>query len=760
MHAIIPNDHLVAPPVLLQREDGGILAICAESITRGKENTGRILVYERGKDQPTILTPESTTYGPPQATRTPTGLAIVCSEYRDGLQRILLMTADEDLQNPTLVPITQYGKFDNPALCLHDRRLWLFWESHQDGEPAIWCRIADFDRPSTRPRLTLPVVVTDPEERAYRPEPLATDDSILLAYESFFAGRYHLLLRTLTDPTSISEPSEAGFDSENDLEPSLALLDGRPLLLWENSSPLYKGFEWIPPRGPTVIIPAFGHGWRVLTRAGTRSISLDEDLIIGIPFSNPEEAPLVILDETESAGAPRLLTTPSKQAVAAFLTINSRPGEKAWKIALRILGTRDSEGLVDTGLYLPGRNRPAAMVDRNTGRIVVAGFDAPKDGSWCIRSFDIPQSAAAETNQSTSRPSRPTIELRPSGRLAIEYQNRSLKLFWGDLHMHTNLSVCSLHPKFHCSELEEKYRFCRDVGDLDFAMSADHDSMSDHEWKRTCRAAHLADIDQRFVAFAGYEWTSSQSKVRRNWGHYNVLYRTDGPLYRTDGPGSETIDELWSSLQKGEVLTIPHHPGDATHPLDWSRFDADFAPLVEIFQVRGSYEADDGPMHPEQYGRSNIPHHSVRDGLAAGYRFGFTAGGEHEGVGVTALFAEELTRDALFAALRDRRVYGTSGARIFMDVRLNGALMGSDVDFPHDTLQLEIQIAGTAPLRTVHVVRNGELVVRWEMDSPSFQIHWEDTAVQPPEPGKHHYYYVVAQQTDDELAWSSPIFVG
>ena len=760
MHIVIPNDHLITSPVLLPREDGVILAVCVESIARGEEEAGRILVYQQGRDRPTILTSEPATYGNPQAILVPTGMAIVCAEYRDSLQRILLLTVDEGLGNSTLTPITEYGKFDNPAFCYRDGRLWLFWESFQEDEPAIWCRTATFDHPSTGIQLTVPIAVTDAAERAYRPELLAIDDSVLLAYESFFAGRYHLLLRSLADPISISEPFEVGFDAENDLEPSLALFDGHPLLLWENSSPLYKGFEWVPPKGATVIIPAFGHGWRVLTRVGARSISFGEGPIISAPFSSSEEAPFVTLDETESAGAPRLLTTPSEQAVVAFLSIHSRPGEKAWKIALRLLGTRGAEGLVDTELYLPGRSRPTAIVDRHTGRIAVVGLDAPQGGNWCIRSFEIPQAVKAETNQSVSRPRRLSIENRPPDRPAIEYQDRSLKLFWGDLHMHTNLSICSLHPKFHCSELEEKYRFCRDVGGLDFAMAADHDSMSEQEWNRTRRAAHLANSDRRFVAFAGYEWTSSQSKVRRNWGHYNVLYRSDGSLYRTDTPGSEAIGEVWSQLQEGGALTIPHHPGDATHPLDWSCFNPDFEPLVEIFQVRGSYEADDCFMHPEQYGRSNIPHHSVRDGLDVGHRFGFTSGGEHEGVGVTAVFAEELTRDALFAALRKRHVYGTSGARIFMDVRLNGFLMGSDIDFPNDALALEIRIIGTAPLCSIHVVRNGEIATCWEVDSPSFQVCWEDTDVQPAAPEKHHYYYVVARQADGEMAWSSPIFVG
>jgi len=459
MHFTIRNDNLIAAPILLSLEDGTILAVCAESMAGENENSGRILVYRQGWDRPTVLAAEPTTYGSPRAIAIPGGIAIVCTEYCDSLQRILLLTADADAGNASLIPLTEYGKYDQPSLCYRDGRLWFFWESFQDRESAIWCRTAIFGHPADEIQLTDPIAATDPTERAYRPELLATDDSVLLAYESFFAGRYHLLVRTLIEPLSISGPFEVGADAENDLEPSLALLAGQPLLLWENSSPLYKGFEWVPPEGPTVIIPAFGHGWRVLTRMGARSIAFDEEPTIGTPFSSLEEAPFVALDETESAGAPRLLITSSEQAVVAFLSIHSRPGAKAWKIGLRVLGTRGAEGLVDTELYLPGRNRPEAIVDHQTGRIAVVGFDVAQGGNWCVRSFDIPRAGVAETNRSVSRVCRLAIESRPSERPAIEYRDRSLKLFWGDLHMHTNLSVCSLHPKFHCSELEEKYRF-------------------------------------------------------------------------------------------------------------------------------------------------------------------------------------------------------------------------------------------------------------------------------------------------------------
>ena len=45
--------------------------------------------------------------------------------------------------------------------------------------------------------------------------------------------------------------------------------------------------------------------------------------------------------------------------------------------------------------------------------------------------------------------------------------------------------------------------------------------------------------------------------------------------------------------------------------------------------------------------------------------------------GLTAVQAEELTRDAVFNALRERRCYGTSGVKILLDLEVDGFPMGS-----------------------------------------------------------------------------------
>ena len=51
------------------------------------------------------------------------------------------------------------------------------------------------------------------------------------------------------------------------------------------------------------------------------------------------------------------------------------------------------------------------------------------------------------------------------------------------------------------------------------------------------------DLPGHFVAFNSYEWTCSHFDDKPNYGHYNILYREDGPMLRT-------LDEDYNSVQK------------------------------------------------------------------------------------------------------------------------------------------------------------------------------------------------------------------
>jgi hypothetical protein len=233
------------------------------------------------------------------------------------------------------------------------------------------------------------------------------------------------------------------------------------------------------------------------------------------------------------------------------------------------------------------------------------------------------------------------------------------------------------------------------------------------------------------------------------------LYRDSGDIYRImREDGVRHIEELWARLTEGEALTIPHHPGDAMHTLDWNHFNQAFEPAVEIFQVRGSYESDDCEMHPHNYGRLNVPSNSVKDGLKRGYAFGFTGGGEHEGVGLTAVYSAGLTRVAVFDAIRKRRFYATTSVKIALDFRIAGHFMGEETDSIAPGSVCDCVIRAVCPNDIGYVALVSADKTEYMDFEPGKEIRLEFKLK-----ADSRYYYVRIKQKDGNIAWSSPIFL-
>jgi len=228
------------------------------------------------------------------------------------------------------------------------------------------------------------------------------------------------------------------------------------------------------------------------------------------------------------------------------------------------------------------------------------------------------------------------------------------KLLFGDIHCHSNLSLCGvcrgkkdLLEKdfyFHGSILrdyfEEKdayesvdllYEYARDKAKLDFAAITDHDfSMTDEMWAFIRRKASEWYSPGKFTTFSAYEWTSYA------YGHRNVYFLTDDkPIFRCVNYGKYPSStkgyspaDLWSFLRKVEAkaITIPHHPSITQFPVDWSYYDPEFDRLVEIASIWGVFEYYGNPVYCMS--SDNLPRFFVVDALEKGYRLGIIGGGD------------------------------------------------------------------------------------------------------------------------------------
>jgi hypothetical protein len=271
-------------------------------------------------------------------------------------------------------------------------------------------------------------------------------------------------------------------------------------------------------------------------------------------------------------------------------------------------------------------------------------------------------------------------------------------------------------------------------------------------------------------------------------GHRVALFKGEGALpLSSDRPPGDTIEELYAHLRGHDVLLSPHHPGHAT----WGRWNPDahhdvtLEPNFEIASWHGRYEFYGNPWE----GRRQVPGHQYQDALRRGRHVGVMAASDThhtspgEG-GLTAILAEDLSRQSLFEALRARRNYATTGVRIVLEFTAAGAPMGSIIEDFEGALTMQVSVEGTAAIDRVEIVRNlvdTFAAVRLEQDPEGKSGVF--TLYEPREPqGKRRLeladtrllsfrmvdedqlpgetsYYVRVTQADGHQAWSSPIWV-
>jgi len=357
-------------------------------------------------------------------------------------------------------------------------------------------------------------------------------------------------------------------------------------------------------------------------------------------------------------------------------------------------------------------------------------------------------------------------------------------LYWGEIHIHTELSD-------GYGTIEDALAYARDVSGLDFAAGGDHAGhMTPSKWERAQAACNDANEDNRFAALIGYEYADLQF-LPQDDGTYQIIVggeinvytcRDELPLHRALDSNVEGRKELCERLKplSEDIVLIPHHP---LCRMRWDHHDPFLERVVEMYSQWGDAETRDNPRMPnEQYGLS------FQEILAMGARVGAIAGSDnHEGrgglsganhprcgginnpivmkTGLTAVWADELTRGGIIAALRRRSCYGTTGERIIVEFHLNGRPMGSELEMTAEEAadvgaQITATVRGTGELAYIDVVRNNDDIHKHEADGESAVLEFvDDTLVDAMAPGKPVYYYLRVVQKDGNRAWTSPVWI-
>jgi hypothetical protein len=306
----------------------------------------------------------------------------------------------------------------------------------------------------------------------------------------------------------------------------------------------------------------------------------------------------------------------------------------------------------------------------------------------------------------------------------------TLRRYWGDLHGQSGETI-------GMGTAEAYFAYARDKAFIDIVGHQGNDfQITDAFWAELNRLFAQFDEPGRFVCLPGYEWSGNTGMG----GDRNIFFRREArPIRRSSNilvqgasaPGSEcwTAHDIFRALEAEDAVVIAHVGGryaDITYAHDGAR-----ERTVEVHSTWGTFEWLLHDAFDRGFRVGVVCHsddHKGRPGATLPGASTFGAIG-----GLTCYFMPELTRDAVFEALRRRRHYGTTGTRIFIDLRatfaapvtgfsedpklapadeipVREAQMGDIVRPGNVPMRLTAEVIGTAPIERVDVLHGKDVV--------------------------------------------------
>jgi len=339
--------------------------------------------------------------------------------------------------------------------------------------------------------------------------------------------------------------------------------------------------------------------------------------------------------------------------------------------------------------------------------------------------------------------------------------------------------------------VENCLRHMRDEQAMNFYASSSFDSStetSDEGWKAvTLNVGEFNETD-RFITYLGSQWIGEKTKE----GLRQFINLKDGKaLLRYKDSKCNSLKKVYKISVPKDFISVPSFTMGKGTEYDFSDFNPEFEKVVEIYNAWGSSEctAKEGNTLPiscqNKGGMKESAKGSVLGALKKNCRFGFVAGGlDDRGIyadffdagqqqyppGLTAVLADEHTRESIFQALHNKSCYATTGERILLGFYIAGHRMGEEVSTlvkPGLVINRHISgfVAGTSPIKLIEVIRNGDVIHTIEPKVNNFDFTFDDlidlkeVMIKPKDSNPFVFYYLRITQVDFHMAWTSPIWI-
>ncbi len=379
-------------------------------------------------------------------------------------------------------------------------------------------------------------------------------------------------------------------------------------------------------------------------------------------------------------------------------------------------------------------------------------FDMENQIELGLKKVSIDCIATTQTLQSHCLNPHPTISLEEK---AVRKKRDDGKILaWGQTHCHTNISICQ-RPYDQCPDFN--IRLMQDVLKCDFGTITDHEyNQWDIDIHMNHKITNFYYFKGKFVSFPAYEWTGSKAMHEGGpFGHVNPLYLEEQgrmDFYNPTDPtcNGSTLNKLWNAYENKKIITIPHHTSDDMHTYNFDFFNEKFIPVVELFQdCRGQHEQRD-VIGSTDYKKSDKGW--VIDALKRGLKFGFIGGGDHSGIAIGGVLADELSRNAIYEAMMKRQTFASTSISADVTFTANGKPVGSVLKT--DSAKFNLEVSARAKISYIEIVENGHTVSRNSVSRKSFSYQWSANTN-----GELNFHYVRICFENGEVIWTSPIWL-
>lgn len=309
----------------------------------------------------------------------------------------------------------------------------------------------------------------------------------------------------------------------------------------------------------------------------------------------------------------------------------------------------------------------------------------------------------------------------------------ALSPYWADLHGQSEETIGT-------NSARNLIVFGRDCAFLDVMSHQGNDfQITTPFWEDLNRLTAEYNVDGRFIIFPGYEWSGNTGLG----GDRNVMFRHEGrQIHRSHHALVEDLSDVGTDANSAQEL-----------------FDALAQEDCVVFAHIGGRYADIAVAHDGLIERSVEVHSDwgtfewlLEDAFDQGYRVGVLAnsdghkgrhGASHPGAGLfgaygglSCLLATDLSRDALFEALRRRHHYATTGTRVHLDTRVrfdhpaalygddpnmggkvtaqvSEAMMGDILQSHDEMVTFEIDVSAGAPIERIEIRNRKTVLETW-----------------------------------------------